>query len=44
MAAQRLGKRAGCLGIPMMFVALNITTALALWDALCGRYNAAWKK
>ncbi len=44
MAAQRLGKRAGCLGIPMMFLALNITTALALWDALCGRYNAAWKK
>jgi cellulose synthase/poly-beta-1,6-N-acetylglucosamine synthase-like glycosyltransferase len=44
MVAQRLGKRAGCLGIPMMFVALNVTTALALWDALCGRYNAAWKK
>ena len=44
LMVQRKGRGAGCLGIPMMFVALNITTALALWDAWRGRYNAAWKK
>ncbi len=44
MAAQRLGLKTGFLGVPFMFVALNVTTVLALWDALRGRYNAAWKK
>ena len=43
MIGQRKGWGAGCLGVPLMFVALNLTTALALWDALRGRYNAAWK-
>ncbi|MEI6149172.1 MAG: glycosyltransferase [bacterium] len=43
MVAQRKGGGAGCLGVPVMFVALNVTTALAVWDALRGRYNAAWK-
>jgi biofilm PGA synthesis N-glycosyltransferase PgaC len=42
--AQRKGWSVSYLGVPVMFVALNVTTALALWDALCGRYNAAWKK
>lgn len=42
--AQKAGRKAGFLGIPFMFVALNVTTALALWDALRGRYSAAWKK
>lgn len=42
--AQRCGRKAGYLGVPVMFVALNITTVLALWDAFQGRYNAAWKK
>ena len=44
MVVQRKGRSASYLGVPVMFVALNVTTALALWDALRGRYNAAWKK
>lgn len=44
VVAQKTGRKAGFLGVPLMFVALNVTTALALWDALRGRYNAAWKK
>lgn len=42
--AQKAGRKAGFLGVPFMFVALNATTALALWDAFRGRYSAAWKK
>jgi len=44
IVAQRCGRKAGFLGVPVMFVALNATTALALWDALRGRYDVAWKK
>lgn len=44
IVAQRCGWKAGYLGVPVMFVALNVTTVLALWDAFQGRYNAAWKK
>ena len=32
------------LSVPMMFVSLNATTVLALWDAARGRYRAAWKR
>ncbi len=42
--AQRSGHRAVGFGIPLMFVALNATTALALWDALRGRFRVAWSK
>lgn len=44
MVAQRCGWKAGFAGIPMMFVSLNVTTALALWDAVRGRYEGAWRK
>jgi len=30
--------------VPRMFVALNITTALAVWDAVRGRYAVRWEK
>lgn len=30
--------------VPQMFVALNITTALAVWDAARGRYAVRWQK
>ena len=32
------------LAIPMMFVSLNWTTVLALYDASQGRFTAAWKR
>lgn len=32
------------LGVPFMFVALNLTTALALIDALRGRYRVQWQR
>lgn len=41
---QREGRKAPLLGPVLMFVALNVTTLLALWDALCGRYRAAWQR
>lgn len=36
--------RAGPLGIPMMFLALNLSTLLALWDAATGRFNVRWAR
>jgi hypothetical protein len=27
-----------------MFVTLNLTTALALWDALFAKYRVTWQK
>ncbi|MCO6401216.1 MAG: glycosyltransferase [Verrucomicrobia bacterium] len=36
--------RAGPLGIPMMFLALNLSTLLALWDAATGRFNVRWRR
>jgi biofilm PGA synthesis N-glycosyltransferase PgaC len=40
----RLGRRAPLLGTALMFVALNLTTVLALWDACRGRFRAAWQR
>ena len=40
----RGGRRVRALGIPYLFVALNATTALALADALRGRYRVQWQK
>lgn len=40
----RRGRRLPLLGTVLMFVSLNATTVLALWDAVRGRYRAAWKK
>ncbi len=36
--------RAGPMGIPMMFLALNLSTLLALWDAATGRFNVRWAR
>lgn len=32
------------VGAPYMFVSLNVTTVIALWDAARGRYRVAWDK
>lgn len=40
----RLGHRAPLVGTALMFVALNLTTVLALWDAVRGRFRAAWQR
>lgn len=41
---QGLGLKSRLLGPPLMFVALNLTTALALYDALRGRYRVTWQR
>lgn len=41
---QQFGRRSRMFGPFLMFVSLNATTLLALWDALRGRYSAAWRK
>lgn len=40
----RLGWSLRGVGVVYMFVALNVTTALALKDALCGRYRVQWQR
>ncbi len=40
----RLGRRPPLLGTVLMFVSLNVTTVLALWDAACGRFHATWRR
>lgn len=41
---QYRGRRSQLFGPFLMFVSLNGTTVLALWDALCGRFRPAWQK
>jgi cellulose synthase/poly-beta-1,6-N-acetylglucosamine synthase-like glycosyltransferase len=41
---QYRGRRSQLFGPFLMFVSLNGTTLLALWDALCGRFRPAWQK
>ncbi len=41
---ERFRVRLGILGVPMMFLALNYTTAMAVWDALTGRFSVRWTK
>lgn len=41
---QRAGRRSRLLGPLLMFVSLNLTTLLALWDASRGRYRVTWKR
>ncbi len=40
----RRGHCAPLVGTALMFVALNLTTVLALWDAVRGRFHAAWQR
>lgn len=41
---QFVGRRLALCGPPLMFVTLNVTTALALWDAMRSRYRVTWQK
>ena len=41
---QKVKVQAGLLGIPLMFVAMNITTVLAWWDVFTGRYEVTWDR
>lgn len=41
---QRTGRRSVLFGAQLMFVALNATTIVALWDAVRGRFRATWQK
>lgn len=40
---QLVGRRIACCGPALMFLSLNVTTALALWDALRSRYRVTWQ-
>jgi cellulose synthase/poly-beta-1,6-N-acetylglucosamine synthase-like glycosyltransferase len=42
--SQQLGRKSPVFGPSLMFVSLNATTLAALWDALCGRFQATWRK
>jgi biofilm PGA synthesis N-glycosyltransferase PgaC len=41
---QTCGRRSVLFGPPLMFVALNVTTVLALWDALRSKYQVTWRR
>lgn len=41
---QRIGRRIACCGPALMFMTLNVTTMLALWDAFRSRYRVTWQK
>lgn len=41
---QFIGRQLTCCGPPLMFVTLNMTTLLALWDAMRSRYRVTWQK
>lgn len=40
----RLGRRGGALALPYLFVSMNVTAALGLWDALRGRTQVRWAR
>lgn len=41
---QIAGRGSRLFGPPLMFVTLNLTTAVALWDALLSKYRVTWQK
>ncbi|MBC8114899.1 MAG: glycosyltransferase family 2 protein [Candidatus Saccharimonas sp.] len=41
---QRQGRRSSLFGPSLMFVTLNLTTTLALWDAFRAKYRVTWQK
>lgn len=41
---QASGRGSRLFGPPLMFVTLNLTTAVALWDALFAKYRVTWQK
>ncbi|MCA9077676.1 MAG: glycosyltransferase [Planctomycetaceae bacterium] len=38
------GRISRSLGLPLMFLTLNVTTVAALWDAVRGRFTATWQR
>ena len=34
----------GLIGIPFMFISLNVTTLLGIWDAVAGHTSATWRR
>ena len=40
----RTGRKLPLVGTVLMFVSLNTTTVLALWDACRGRFRATWQR
>lgn len=41
---QKRNRRSVLFGPSLMFLALNVTTVLALWDAMRSRYRATWQR
>ena len=41
---QQRGRRSSLFGPSLMFVTLNLTTTLALWDAFRANYRVTWQK
>ncbi len=41
---QQRGRRSALFGPSLMFVTLNLTTALALWDAFRAKFHVTWQK
>jgi len=41
---QRTGRPSLLFGVQLMFLTLNVTTALALWDAARGRFRVTWQR
>ena len=41
---QRQGEQSSLFGPSLMFVTLNLTTTLALWDAFRAKYRVTWQK
>lgn len=41
---QRYGRKSTLFGPSLMFVALNIATIAAMWDAIRGRFRATWTR
>jgi poly-beta-1,6-N-acetyl-D-glucosamine synthase len=41
---QQRGQRSSLFGPSLMFVTLNLTTTLALWDAVRAKYRVTWQK
>lgn len=41
---QQHGRKSRVFGVPLMFLTLNWTTGLAVWDALWSRYRVTWTK
>ena len=41
---QRIGRRSAVFGPSLMFVALNLTTLAAWWDAMRGRFTPKWQQ